>query len=333
MSDVAAVDRAAGVELQLEPYRAQLTGYCYRMLGSAFEAEDAVQETMVRAWRGLDRFEGRSALRSWLYRIATNVCLDMLGGSKRRARPMDLTSPATPFPATLAERPEATWIGPVPDGQVLPDGGDPAEVAAQRDAVRLAFIAALQHLAPRQRAVLILREVLAWKASEVAELLGTTVASVNSALQRARATLAASEISDSDPVRPLDPGQRALLARYVDAFERYDLDSLTALLHEDATLSMPPYELWLRGREDIRQWLLGHGIGCRGSRLVPTVANGMPAFGQYRPGGADGCYEPWALQVLEISGGRITGLNSFLDAERLFPLFGLPARLGPRGAA
>ncbi|MFD8363214.1 sigma-70 family RNA polymerase sigma factor [Streptomyces hygroscopicus] len=333
MSDVAAVDRAAGVELQLEPYRAQLTGYCYRMLGSAFEAEDAVQETMVRAWRGLDRFEGRSALRSWLYRIATNVCLDMLGGSKRRARPMDLTSPATPFPATLAERPEATWIGPVPDGQVLPDGGDPAEVAAQRDAVRLAFIAALQHLAPRQRAVLILREVLAWKASEVAELLGTTVASVNSALQRARATLAASEISDSDPVRPLDPGQRALLARYVDAFERYDLDFLTALLHEDATLSMPPYELWLRGREDIRQWLLGHGIGCRGSRLVPTVANGMPAFGQYRPGGADGCYEPWALQVLEISGGRITGLNSFLDAERLFPLFGLPARLGPRGAA
>ncbi|GHJ33268.1 sigma-70 family RNA polymerase sigma factor [Streptomyces hygroscopicus subsp. hygroscopicus] len=333
MSDVAAVDRAAGVELQLEPYRAQLTGYCYRMLGSAFEAEDAVQETMVRAWRGLDRFEGRSALRSWLYRIATNVCLDMLGGSKRRARPMDLTSPATPFPATLAERPEATWIGPVPDGQVLPDGGDPAEVAAQRDAVRLAFIAALQHLAPRQRAVLILREVLAWKASEVAELLGTTVASVNSALQRARATLAASEISDSDPVRPLDPGQRALLARYVDAFERYDLDSLTALLHEDATLSMPPYELWLRGREDIRQWLLGHGIGCRGSRLVPTVANGMPAFGQYRPGGADGCYEPWALQVLEISGGRITGLNSFLDTERLFPLFGLPARLGPRGAA
>ncbi|MDN3059339.1 sigma-70 family RNA polymerase sigma factor [Streptomyces sp. SRF1] len=333
MSDVAAVDRAAGVELQLEPYRAQLTGYCYRMLGSAFEAEDAVQETMVRAWRGLDRFEGRSALRSWLYRIATNVCLDMLGGSKRRARPMDLTSPATPFPATLAERPEATWIGPVPDGQVLLDGGDPAEVAAQRDAVRLAFIAALQHLAPRQRAVLILREVLAWKASEVAELLGTTVASVNSALQRARATLAASEISDSDPVRPLDPGQRALLARYVDAFERYDLDSLTALLHEDATLSMPPYELWLRGREDIRQWLLGHGIGCRGSRLVPTVANGMPAFGQYRPGSADGCYEPWALQVLEISGGRITGLNSFLDTERLFPLFGLPARLGPRGAA
>ncbi|EXU68279.1 RNA polymerase sigma70 factor [Streptomyces sp. PRh5] len=333
MSDVASVDGAAGVELQLEPYRTQLTGYCYRMLGSAFEAEDAVQETMVRAWRGLDRFEGRSALRSWLYRIATNVCLDMLSGSKRRARPMDLTSAATPFPATLAEQPEVTWIGPVPDGQVLPDGGDPAEVAAQRDAVRLAFIAALQHLAPRQRAVLILREVLAWKASEVAELLGTTVASVNSALQRARATLAASQVSDSDPAKPLDEEQRALLARYVDAFERYDLDSLTALLHEDATLSMPPYELWLRGHEDIRQWLLGYGIGCRGSRLVPTVANGMPAFGQYRPGGADGRHEPWALQVLEISGGRITGLNSFLDTDRLFPLFGLPAWLGPEGVA
>lgn len=333
MSDVAAVDGATGVELQLEPYRTQLTGYCYRMLGSAFEAEDAVQETMVRAWRGLDRFEGRSALRSWLYRIATNVCLDMLNGSKRRARPMDLTSVATPFPAALAEQPEATWIGPVPDGQVLPAGGDPAEVAAQRDAVRLAFIAALQHLAPRQRAVLILREVLAWKASEVAELLGTTVASVNSALQRARATLAASEISDSDPVKPLDEEQRALLARYVDAFERYDLDSLTALLHEDATLSMPPYELWLRGHEDIRQWLLGHGIGCRGSRLVPTVANGLPAFGQYRPSGSDGPHEAWALQVLEISGGRITGLNSFLDTERLFPLFGLPAQLEPEGVA
>ncbi|MFI0776772.1 sigma-70 family RNA polymerase sigma factor [Streptomyces sp. NPDC021212] len=329
MSDVAAVDGTAGAELQLEPYRVQLTGYCYRMLGSAFEAEDAVQETMVRAWRGLDRFEGRSALRSWLYRIATNVCLDMLNGSKRRARPMDLTSVSTATPATLTAQPEATWIGPVPDGQVLADGGDPAEVAAQRDAVRLAFVAALQHLAPRQRAVLILREVLAWKASEVAELLDTTVASVNSALQRARATLAASEISDTDPIKPLDEEQRALLARYVDAFERYDLDSLTSLLHEDATLSMPPYELWLRGHDDIRTWLLGHGIGCRGSRLVPTVANGAPAFGQYRPGGPGGAHEPWALQVLEISAGRITGLNSFLDTERLFPLFGLPARLDP----
>ncbi|EFL20659.1 RNA polymerase sigma-70 factor, family protein [Streptomyces himastatinicus ATCC 53653] len=327
MSDVAAVDGTAGAELQLEPYRVQLTGYCYRMLGSAFEAEDAVQETMVRAWRGLDRFEGRSALRSWLYRIATNVCLDMLNGSKRRARPMDLTSVSSATPATLTAQPEATWVGPVPDGQVLADGGDPAEVAAQRDAVRLAFVAALQHLAPRQRAVLILREVLAWKASEVAELLDTTVASVNSALQRARATLAASEISDTDPVKPLDEEQRALLARYVDAFERYDLDSLTSLLHEDATLSMPPYELWLRGHDDIRTWLLGHGIGCRGSRLVPTVANGAPAFGQYRPGGPGGAHEPWALQVLEISAGRITGLNSFLDTERLFPLFGLPDRL------
>ncbi|MFF7651163.1 sigma-70 family RNA polymerase sigma factor [Streptomyces sp. NPDC007983] len=329
MSDVAAVDGTAGAELRLEPYRVQLTGYCYRMLGSAFEAEDAVQETMVRAWKGLDRFEGRSALRSWLYRIATNVCLDMLNGSKRRARPMDLTAVSSATPATLTAQPEATWVGPVPDGQVLADGGDPAEVAAQRDAVRLAFVAALQHLAPRQRAVLILREVLAWKASEVAELLDTTVASVNSALQRARATLAASEISDTDPVKPLDEEQRALLARYVDAFERYDLDSLTSLLHEDATLSMPPYELWLRGHDDIRTWLLGHGIGCRGSRLVPTVANGAPAFGQYRPGGPGGSHEPWALQVLEISAGRITGLNSFLDTERLFPLFGLPPRLDP----
>ncbi|GAA2371839.1 sigma-70 family RNA polymerase sigma factor [Streptomyces cuspidosporus] len=330
MSDVLAAEGAAGVEPQLERHRTELTGYCYRMLGSAFEAEDAVQETMVRAWRGLDRFEGRSALRSWLYRIATNVCLDMLSGSRRRARPMDLTSVGTASSSLGPPLPETAWIGPAPDSRVVTEDGDPAELAAQRESVRLAFVAALQHLAPRQRAVLILREVLAWKASEVAELLDTTVVSVNSALQRARATIAASGISATDPVRPLDEEQRALLARYVDAFERYDLDSLTSLLHEDATLSMPPYSLWMRGHADIRQWFLGTGIGCCGSRLIPTVANGSPAFGQYRPA-SDGGHEPWALQVVEVSAGRITALNSFLDTARLFPLFGLPARLDPTG--
>ncbi|MGP4003246.1 sigma-70 family RNA polymerase sigma factor [Streptomyces sp. 8N706] len=337
MSDLAATDGAGrtavrgakgpeDVDLRLEQHRAELTGYCYRMLGSAFEAEDAVQDTMVRAWRSFDRFEGRAALRSWLYRIATNVCLDMLNGRQRRARPMDLSSPSTSGSPLGAARPEVTWIEPMPDSRTLPAGGDPAELAVARESVRLAFVAALQHLPPRQRAVLILREVLAWKASEVAELLDTTVASVNSALQRARATLADGEITVRDPEQPMDDAQRKLLARYVDAFERYDLDSLTALLREDATLSMPPYALWLRGPDEIRGWMLGTGIGCRGSRLVPVVANGSAGFGQYRRG-ADGGYEPWALQVIEVSGDRIVGLNSFLDTARLFPLFGLPPRL------
>jgi RNA polymerase sigma-70 factor, ECF subfamily len=313
------------LELQLEGHRAELTAYCYRMLGSAFEAEDAVQETLLRAWRSFDRFEGRAALRSWLYRIATNVCLDMLNGRQRRARPMDL-GPAqtadTPLPDAL---PEATWIQPVPDDRVLPATGDPADLAVARDTIRLAFIAALQHLPPRQRAVLILREVLRWKASEVAELLDTTVPSVNSALQRARSTLAASDVT-AGPPEPMDDAQRTLLARYVEAFERYDLDSLTSLLHEDATWSMPPYELWLQTHADIVKWCLGPGIGCRGSRLIPTVANGSPAFGQYKPSPGGG-YEPWSLQVLEISDRRITGITFFLDTASLFPLFGLAPSL------
>jgi RNA polymerase sigma-70 factor (ECF subfamily) len=316
------------VEHQLEQHRVELTAYAYRMLGSAFEAEDAVQETLLRAWRSFDRFEGRAALRSWLYRIATNVCLDSLAGRERRARPMDL-APATTADAPLgAALPEATWVLPIPDGRILPPGGDPAEVAESRETIRLAFVAALQHLPPRQRAVLILREVLRWKAAEVAELLDTTVASVNSALQRARSTLAAADVDATDPSR-MDESHRALLARYVDAFERYDLDSLTALLHEDATWSMPPYELWLQTRDDIRRWCLGPGIGCRGSRLVAIEANGSPAFGQYKPSATGEGYEPWSLQVLEVSGRRISGISFFLDTTSLFPLFGLPPRLEP----
>jgi RNA polymerase sigma-70 factor, ECF subfamily len=217
----------------------------------------------------------------------------------------------------------------MPDGRVLADAGDPAELAVNREAVRLAFIAALQHLPPRQRAVLILREVLRWKATEVAELLDTTVASVNSALQRARSTLASTDSAVPESFQPDDDAQRALLARYVDAFERYDLDALVALLHEDATQNMPPYELWLRGPTEISRWMLGPGIGCRGSRLVPTVANGVPAFGQYRASGPGGSFEPWSLQVLEIADGRIAGLTFFLDTARLFPLFGLPPRPEP----
>jgi RNA polymerase sigma-70 factor (ECF subfamily) len=315
------------LELRLEQHRSELTGYCYRMLGSAFEAEDAVQETFLRAWRSFDRFEGRAAFRSWLYRIATNVCLDMLSGRERRARPMDLGSASTADAPLGEPLPESAWVLPVPDGRVVREDGDPAEVAESRETIRLAFVAALQRLPARQRAVLILRDVLRWKASEVAELLETSVASVNSSLQRARSTLETTDLDTAD--EPLDDAQRALLARYVDAFERYDLDALTSLLHEDATWSMPPYELWLRTHDDIRRWCLGPGIGCRGSRLIPTSANGSAAFGQYKPG-RDGDLEPWSLQILELSGGRVSGIVFFLDTAGLFPLFGLPARLEGR---
>jgi RNA polymerase sigma-70 factor (ECF subfamily) len=314
---------AGELEAQLEQHRSPLTGYCYRMLGSAFEAEDAVQETMLRAWRSYDSFEGRAAFKSWLYRIATNVCLTMLESRGRRARPMDL-GPAGTVDGKLGTLPEATWLEPMPDAHVLPGDGDPAELALSRETLRLAFVAALQHLPARQRAVLILREVLRWKATEVAELLDTSVVSVNSALQRARATLEAHDVAADDPVATLGADDRALLERYVTAFEEYDIDALVTLLHEDATMSMPPFELWLQGSSVLREWFLGTGIGCRGSRLVPTTANGMPAFGQYRSSGPDGGFEPWALQVIDISGGRVVAINSFLDTARLFPLFGLP---------
>jgi RNA polymerase sigma-70 factor (ECF subfamily) len=312
---------------ELEQHRRALTAYCYRMLGSPFEAEDAVQDTLVRAWRSLDRFEGRAALRSWLYRIATNVCLDMLNGRQRRARPMDLGPSRSPDGPVGEILPEVTWIEPVPDGRVVPDG-DPADVAASRETIRLAFVAALQHLPPRQRAVLILCEALNWRASEVAELLDTSVAAVNSALQRARATLEARDLSTSDPEPALAEPDRELLARYVEAFERYDMEALTSLIHEDATQSMPPYELWLSGRQDIFGWWWGPGIGCRGSRVIPTVsANGSPAFGQYKPSPTGQGYDPWALQVLEIEDGKIVEFTFFLGTETIFPLFGLPPRL------
>src|SRR5881392_1449739 len=286
------------VELQLERYRTELTAYAYRMLGSAFEAEDAVQETLIRAWRGFDRFEGRSALRSWLYRIATNVCLDMLSSKERRARPMDLGPAREPILENL-NTPEVTWIEPIPD---------PADVAVERDTLRLAFIAALQHLPPRQRAALVLCEVLRWQASEVAELLDTSVASINSALQRARATLA--ETDATATTDELDDAGRALLERYVTAFERYDMEALTSLIQEDARQSMPPYDLWLSGRDDILTWWVGPGIGCKGSRVIPAgSANGSPAFGQYKPGESGSGYDPWALQVVEVANGRIAELT------------------------
>jgi RNA polymerase sigma-70 factor, ECF subfamily len=309
---------------RLLEHRRELTGYCYRMLGSAFDADDAVQETMVRAWRGLADFEGRSALRSWLYRIATNVCLDQLSGRQRRALPMDLSgSPWQPVEASLAaRRPGTAWVEPVLDRQVVAEDADPAEQAVQRESIRLAFVSALQHLPPRQRAVLLLREVLRWRADEVAQLLDTTVASVNSALQRARATMA--EVGGEAETEPLDDVQRALLERYVDAFERYDVEGLVGLLHEDATQHMPPFVMWLRGRADIGTWMLGPGAKCRGSRVLATVANGAPAFAQYRPA-AGGGHEPWALHVLEVRAGRVAHISSFLDLDNdLFRRLGLP---------
>ena len=322
-SSAPAVTRSFG---DLERHRRELTAYCYRMLGSPFEAEDAVQDSLLRAWRALERFEGRASLRSWLYRIATNVCLDMLDGRERRARPMDLGAARTPHGPVGEILPEVTWIEPVPDGRVFPEG-DPAAVAESRETIRLAFVAALQHLPPRQRAVLILCEVLHWKASEVAELLETSVAAVNSALQRARAALDAADVADAGGGR-LSEHDRQLLARYVDAFQRYDMNALTALIREDATQSMPPYELWLRGRDDILDWWVGPGAGCRGSRVIPTVtANGSPAFGQYKPSESGSGYDPWALQVLEIADGQIVEFTFFLTTETIFPLFALPARL------
>jgi RNA polymerase sigma-70 factor, ECF subfamily len=317
MTDAAATPTMA----DLERHRAAVTGHCYRMLGSVAEADDAVQETMVRAWRGLARFAGRSSLRTWLYRIATHVCLDALGSRARRERPV-LLGPAGTIAGPLTVHPAESWVEPIPDAIALPLDADPYERASLRESIRLAFVAALQHLPPKQRAVLLLTEVLGWAAAEVADSLDTTVASVHSALQRARATLATRDLRLA---RALSPAQSTLVDRFVEAFERYDLDALTDLLHADATTSMPPYALWLQGHAAIRAWMAGPGAPCRGSRLLPTAASGLPAFAQYRPD-RDG-HHAWALIVLEPDGERIAAMNYFLDTATLFPRFGMPLRL------
>ena len=314
------------IEQVFDAHRRELTGYCYRMLGSGFEADDAVQEVMVRAWRAAAQFEGRSSVRSWLYRIATNVCLDMLRGRQRRARPVEMGGASPPEERYLgAPLPESTWVSPVPDRAVLGDGLDPAEETALRESVRLAFVTALQHLPPRQRAAVLLCDVLRWQASETAELLDTSVAAVNSALQRARVTLG--KLDTEERPAAVEPSQAKLLAAYVDAFERYDIPALVNLLQSDAIQSMPPYALWLQGAEDISRWLLGPGIGCKGSRLLAAPsANGCPAFGQYRID-PEGGHKPFGLHVLEISGPTITQDTVFLDSGPLFAAFGLPTHL------
>lgn len=304
---------------ELEAHRASLTGHCYRMLGSASDAEDAVQETFVRAWRGMERFEGRSSMRTWLHRIATNVCLDALSDDARRMRPIEEWAPGS-VDAPLETLDRTHWLEPVPDARVLPADSNPYEIAALRQSIRLAFVAALQHLPPRQRAALLLAEVLGWSAAEIADCLETSLPSVNSALQRARATLASRNV----PVpSELTGEQWDVVNRYVDAFERYDVDALVGLLRDDVTMSMPPYTLWLQGAENIRGWLLGRGSICRDSKLVPVQASASPAFGHYHRT-ADGVYQAWALIVLEMNGDRISAWNAFLDTEKLFPLFGLP---------
>ncbi len=312
----------------IEQYRRELTGYCYRMLGSVFEADDAVQDTMVRAWKAIDRFEGRSSLRSWLYRIATNACLDMLRSRQRRARPMDMGPSSKADGVLPAMMAESVFVEPIPDARVLSDRADPAEVASTRETIRLAFVSALQYLPARQRAVLILREVLRWEATEVADLLDTTVASVNSALQRARATLAArnlDEFSTSADTSDMADEQQALLAQYVDAFERYDISRLVTLLHADAVMSMPPFPMWLVGPLEIGRFFLGTGSECKGSRTVATAANGAAAYGTYRVD-PDGGWAPWSLLVIEIRGQKVSELSSFLDTK-LFGVFGLPDHL------
>ncbi|MGW6704551.1 sigma-70 family RNA polymerase sigma factor [Streptomyces sp. NPDC054956] len=307
----------------LEEYRGELTGYCYRMLGSYAEAEDAVQEALVRAWRSTDRFEGRSTLRTWVYRITTNVCLDALAAGKRRALPMDLSGPSGGDTPPSPPQDSVLWVEPCP-------GGDPETAAATGESVRLAFVASLQHLPPRQRATLILRDVLGFSAREVADLHGSTVASANSSLQRARATLADRRgATDGPAAEPSSDSVRQVLAdRYATAFSRYDMEELNMLLHVDATLCLPPYAKWMRGTPDIHAWLTGPAIGCRGSRLVPTMANASPAFGQYRPHADGAGYVPWALQVVEFRDDRISGITAYRDTDRLFPLFGLPDHLG-----
>jgi RNA polymerase sigma-70 factor (ECF subfamily) len=310
----------------LETHRTAITGHCYRMLGSVMDADDAVQETMVRAWRGLERFDGRASLRTWLYRIATNVCLDALASRSRRARPME-DGPAGSIDDSLGPKERTHWLEPIPDPSVLPSDADPGELAILRESIRLAFVSALQHLPAKQRAVLLLSDVLGWSAAEVAEGLDTTVASVNSALQRARATMSTRNVRTPEPIA--DPPRLQLLDRYVDAFQRYDVDALVSLVREDATFSMPPLSLWLQGRESIKGWLHGRGSVCRGSRLVPVAACGSPAFAQYHLH-PEGGFRPWAIIVLEIANGEIVEWNSFLDTETLFPRFGLPMSLDDR---
>jgi RNA polymerase sigma-70 factor (ECF subfamily) len=314
----------------MERLRPSLTGYCYRMLGSGFEAEDATQETLLRAWRRSDTLVEQAALKSWLFTIATNVCLDQIDARKRRARPVDLADPGTAETPVGAPLPETAWVLPIASGQVA----DPAAQAAERETLRLAFVAALQHLPARQRVVLVLREVLRWSAKEVADVLETSVASVNSALQRARATLDELDLEDSDaPTRPSTEDEQRLLDQYLEAFAEYDIDRIVALLRYDVVFDMPPLPLWLRGPAEVGTFMVGQGAACRGSKLLALSANGLPAYASYKPDPESGAWLPWSVTLLEAEAGdgapSLTGIHNFLAPfmPNLFASFGLPERL------
>jgi RNA polymerase sigma-70 factor (ECF subfamily) len=320
------------------PFRPELLAHCYRMLGSVHDAEDLVQETYLRAWRAYDSFEGRSSLRHWLYRIATSACLTALGHHSRRVVPAGLGGPSTdPAAPTGPAGPEISWVEPLPDPPRGPHGDDPAAIVAARGSVRLALIVALQQLAPRQRAVIILRDVLAWRAAEVAELLDTSATAVNSALQRARAQLRAHEaaedgLAERDLAATLDGDHRALLDSYAKAFEEADIDALIRLLHHDATLQMPPEPVWFAGSAHIGRFLAARVLTGPGEmRLLPTTANGgQPALATYSLG-PDGRHHAHAIQVLSLRGDKIAAIHVFRDPT-LFPVFGLPGTAAPTGA-
>lgn len=309
-----------------DPYRRELLAHCYRMTGSVYDAEDMVQETMLRAWRAFDDFEGRSSVRTWLYRIATNVCLTGLERKGRRPMPTGLGMPGAQASDELVQATEVPWLEPVPDVMVDVANIDPATVVGNRDAIRLAFVAALQHLPPRQRAVLVLRDVLRWTAKEVAEALDTTPAAVNSALQRAHAILAEKQLTEGSVEDDLSPARRAMLDRYVAAFWEKDMDALVKLLAHDAVWEMPPFTGWYAGATNIAA-LIGNQCpgGTHDMPMIETSANGQPAFGLYMRQ-ADGHFEPFQLQVLTIVDGRVTHVGAFFEL-RLFETFGLPASL------
>ncbi len=304
----------------LERLRGPVVAYCYRMLGSVHAAEDAVQETMLRAWRSRNGLQDPDGLRPWVFKIATNVCIDALNDRRRRALPMDLGGPSDPRDQLGVRLPESVWVEPIPTGR-RPGGVDPLERAVERESIRLAFVAALQHLAPRQRAVLILRDVLRWRAAEVAELLDTSVAAVNSALRRARAALAGARARAATVPSPGESPDPRVVERYVDAFQRFDVEAIVALLHRDVVVSMPPFPFWLRGREAFRTWLESTASACAHARMEVTEANGCPAVAVYDRG-ADGGLEPSAIHVLEGRDGRIGALHAFLDPT-VFPMFGM----------
>ena len=298
-------------------YQRELLAHCYRMSGSVQEAEDLVQETFLRAWKAADRFEGRSSVRTWLYRIATNVCLTNLEGRPRRPLPAGIGTPESTAGDALETNHEIAWLEPVPDASV---------VVAERDSIRLAFIAALQHLPAKQRAVLILRDVLRWSAAEVAEALDTTTAAVNSALQRAHAQMADRGLTEDSVEPELSPAQLQLLERYVEAFWRKDIDTIVSLLTAEATWDMPPFTSWFKGAANIG-WLIGTECpgGAYDMPMIETRANGQPAYGLYMRTPA-GDFVPFQLQVLELDGERVKHVTAFFD-HALFATFGLPERL------